>query len=96
MHYILLICVNRFSPVSRVPVFPFSPVPALSPVFVLTGGHMAGNRPGGPRSKEARFYSVKGMNTNICFICLTLLLSVVYRWKHERKNYDSTQIINAR
>jgi hypothetical protein len=28
------------------------------PVFVLTVGHMAGNRPVGPRNREARSYSV--------------------------------------
>jgi len=50
---------------------------------------MAGNRPVGPRSKEARFYSIKSTNTLFCFICLTLLLSVVYRWKYEGKNYEN-------
>ena len=71
MHYLLLFCVNR--------VFPLSPVPALFLLFVLTGGHMAGNRPVGPRSKGARFYSVKLRKHFFCFICLTLLACVVYR-----------------
>jgi hypothetical protein len=48
---------------------------------------MAGNRPVGPRSREARLYIPT--DTNICFICLTLLLSVVYRWKYEGKNYEN-------
>ena len=52
---------SRFSPgpaFSWFPAFPGFPGSRFPLVFVLTVGHMAGNRPGGPRSKEARLYSI--------------------------------------
>jgi len=48
-------------------------------VLALGADPMIVKRSADPRIREARFYSVKGMNTLFCFICLTLSSCVVYR-----------------
>lgn len=101
MHYILSICVNRFSldlrqslfpgfPVSRFPLsrFPSFPGSRAFP-FIRFNRWPYGREPARwPAYRKARFYSVKLRKHFFCFICLTLFACVVYRVMHVRNYAD--------
>ena len=69
MHYICitsalplrLICITfrRFASIA----FPLDPRQSIARVVALGADHMIVKRSVDPRNREARFYSVKGMNT---------------------------------